>query len=81
MNMVYDDDTLYVTVNDKVNEYLYSRLRKRVFNIVNDYAIEKIVLNLVADDKNNILVAEFIEEFNKNYTANITVKWQNIVAV
>ena len=30
-------------------------------------------------DKNNILVAEFIEEFNKNYTANITVKWQNIV--
>ncbi len=74
MNMVYDDDTLYVTVNDKVNEYLYSRLRKRVFNIVNDYAIEKIVLNLVADDKNNILVAEFIEEFNKNYTANITVK-------
>ena len=34
--MVYDDDTLYVTVNDKVNEYLYSRLRKRVFNIVND---------------------------------------------
>lgn len=74
MNMVYDDDTLYVTINDKVNEYLYSRLRKRVFNIVNDYAIEKIVLNLVADDKNNILVAEFIEEFNKNYTANITVK-------
>ena len=74
MNMVYDDDTLYVTVNDKVNEYLYSRLRKRVFNIVNDYAIEKIVLNLVADDKNNILVAEFIEEFNKNYTANITVR-------
>lgn len=74
MNMVYDDDTLYVTVNDRVNEYLYSRLRKRVFNIVNDYAIEKIVLNLVADDKNNILVAEFIEEFNKNYTANITVK-------
>ena len=72
--MVYDDDTLYVTVNDKVNEYLYSRLRKRVFNIVNDYAIDKIVLNLVADDKNNILVAEFIEEFNKNYTANITVK-------
>lgn len=72
--MVYDDDTLYVTVNDKVNEYLYSRLRKRVFNIVNDYAIEKIVLNLVAGDKNNILVAEFIEEFNKNYTANITVK-------
>ena len=74
MNMVYDDDTLYVTVNDKVNEYLYNRLRKRVFNVVNDYAIEKIVLNLVADDKNNILVAEFIEEFNKNYTANITVK-------
>ena len=74
MNMVYDDDTLYVTVNDKVNEYLYSRLRKRVFNIVNDYAIEKIVLNLVANEKNNILVAEFIEEFNKNYTANITVK-------
>lgn len=72
--MVYDDDTLYVTVNDKVNEYLYSRLRKRVFNIVNDYAIEKIVLNLVADDKNNILVAEFIEEFNKNYTANITIR-------
>lgn len=72
--MVYDDDTLYVTVNDKVNEYLYNRLRKRVFNVVNDYAIEKIVLSLVADDKNNLLVAEFIEEFNKNYTASITIK-------
>ena len=74
MNMVYDDDTLYVTVNDKVNEYLYNRLRKRVFNVVNYYAIEKIVLSLVADDKNNLLVAEFIEEFNKNYTASITIK-------
>ena len=72
--MVYDDDTLYVTVNDKVNEYLYNSLRKRVFNVVNDYKIEKIVLSLVADDKNNLLVAEFIEEFNKNYTASITIK-------
>ena len=74
MNMVYDDDTLYITINEKVNEFLYNKLRKRVFTIISDYAIEKIVLNLVADDKNNILVEEFIKEFNNKYNANILVK-------
>lgn len=74
MNMVYDDDTLYITINEKVNEFLYNKLRKRVFTIISDYAIEKIVLNLVADDKNNLLVEEFINEFNKNYTAKITIR-------
>ena len=74
MNMVYDDDTLYITINEKVNEFLYNKLRKRVFTIISDYAIEKIVLNLVADDKNNLLVEEFINEFNNKYNANILVK-------
>ncbi len=74
MNMVYDDDTLYITINEKVNEFLYNKLRKRVFTIISDYAIEKIVLNLVSDDKNNLLVEEFINEFNNKYNANILVK-------
>ena len=46
MNIFYSNNTLYVNFSDNIDELSISKLRSRVFNILNDYDIENIVLNI-----------------------------------
>ena len=74
MNIYYNDKTLYVNLDELINNNSLSVLKKRVFGILNDYDIENIVLNLISNNKNNYLLDEFIEEYNKKYHGNLTIK-------
>ena len=74
MNIFYSNNTLFVNFNDSINELSVLKLKNRVFNILNDYDIENIVLNIIGDNKDNILIDEFIREYHKKYHGNITLK-------
>ena len=74
MNIYYTDNTLFVNLLDYIDDSNISKLRKRVFGILDDYDIENIVLNIISDNKNNSLIDEFIREYNKKYHGNIIVK-------
>ena len=73
MNIYYKDNTLYVNMNEDINMESILVLRKRVFDILDDYDINNIVLNVITD-KNNILLDEFINEYQRKYNGNITLK-------
>ena len=73
MNIYYKDNTLYVNMNEDINMESILVLRKRVFGILDDYDINNIVLNVITD-KNNILLDEFINEYQRKYNGNITLK-------
>ena len=73
MNIYYTENTLYINMSDEINDESIINLRKRVFGILNDYDIDNIVLNVVTD-KNNILLDEFIREYQRKYNGNITLK-------
>lgn len=73
MNIFYTDNTLYINMNQEINNESIINLRKKVFGILNDYDIDNIVLNVITD-KNNILLDEFIEEYHRKYNGNITLK-------
>jgi len=45
-----------------------------VFNILEDYDIENIVLNIVTSNKNNYLLDDFIREYKKKFRGNLIVK-------
>ena len=74
MNIFYSDNTLFINFNESINDLSISKLRSRVFNILNDYDIENIVLNIISDNKDNILIDEFVKEYYKKYHGNITLK-------
>lgn len=74
MNIYYNDKTLYVNLDELINNNSLSVLKSRVFGILNDYDIENIVLNLISNSKNNYLLDEFIEEYYKKYHGNLVIK-------
>jgi len=74
MEIYYNDKTLYVNLDELRNNSTLKLLKTRVFNIINDYDIENIVLNLINDNKNNDLLDEFIYEYEKKYHGNLLIK-------
>jgi len=74
MNIYYTNNTLFVNLNDKVDMLNINKLKKKVFSILDDYDIENIVLNIISSNKDNILLDEFIEEYNKKYHGNLLIK-------
>ena len=74
LNIFYNDNTLYVNLDEYLDDYVLNKLKKRVFNILEDYDIENIVLNIVTSNKNNYLLDDFIKEYKKKFRGNLIVK-------
>ena len=73
MNIIYNNNTLYISMSEDINNESISNLRRKVFNIIDDYNIKNIVLNII-NNNNNILIDEFIKEYKNKYHGNITLK-------
>lgn len=73
MNIFYTNNTLYVDINGEINDNYIFSLRKRVFSILQDYDIKNIVLNIISDEKDNILLNEFIMEYKNKFKGHITL--------
>ena len=74
LNIFYNANTLYVNLDEYLDDYVLNKLKKRVFNILEDYDIENIVLNIVTSNKNNYLLDDFIREYKKKFRGNLIVK-------
>ena len=74
LNIFYNDNTLYVNLDEYLDDYVLNKLKKRVFNILEDYDIENIVLNIVTSNKNSYLLDDFIREHKKKFRGNLIVK-------
>ena len=74
MEIYYKKDTLYVNVDEYLNNSSMSNIRKRVFSIIDDYDIENIVLNIIGNVENNELLDDFIREYKMKYDGNIKIR-------
>lgn len=74
LNIFYNDNTLYVNLDEYLDDFVLNKLKKRVFNILEDYDIENIVLNIVTSNKNSYLLDDFIREYKKKFRGNLIVK-------
>ena len=74
MNIYYTNNTLFINLKEGVNISSMNKLKKRVFSILDGYDIENIVLNIIGSNKNDILLDEFIIEYNKKYHGNLLIK-------
>lgn len=74
MNIYYMNNTLYVNLNDYLDDMNANTLKSRVFGILDDYDIENIVLNIISNNKDNYLIDDFIKEYHKRYNGNLLIK-------
>ncbi len=74
MNIFYSDNTLFVNIEEELNDYNINRLKLRVFKIVRDYDILNVVLSISNYKKNNYLLKEFINEYESTFNGHIKVK-------
>ena len=68
------NNTLYVNFEDYIDDISVDKLKSRVFNILDDYDINNIVLNIISNNKDNYLIDEFIKEYHKKYNGNFLIK-------
>ena len=74
MNIFYSDNTLFINMDEDINEYSINRLKTRVFKIVRDYDIENVVLSTSGYKKNNYLIKNFLEEYESTFNGHIKLK-------
>jgi len=79
MNIYYMNNTLYVNLNDYLDDMNANTLKSRVFGILDDYDIENIVLNIISNNKDNYLIDDFIKEYHKRYNGNLLIKWFDLI--
>ena len=74
MNIFYNDNTLYINLDDEINEYNMNTLKSRVFKIVHDYDIDDVILKVNSYKKDNYLLKNFLNEYENNFGNHIRVK-------
>lgn len=74
MNIFYNDNTLYINLEDEINEYNMNKLKSRVFKIVHDYDIDDVILKVSSYKKDNYLLKNFLNEYENNFGNHIRVK-------
>lgn len=59
MNIFYNNNTLYINLEEEINEYNMNKLKSRVFKIVRDYNIDDVILKVNSYKKDNYLLKDF----------------------
>jgi len=72
-DIIYSDDTLFVYFEGTINKKELKSLKKKIYNIVDEYQINDIVFDLekVISYDNNLDL--FIKEYNHIYDNNIKI--------
>ncbi len=74
MEIYYKKDTLYVDIDELINNQFMTGLKSKVFSILNNYDIDNIVLNIINDNHKNQLFDSFISEYEENFQGRIIIK-------
>lgn len=73
MELYYKNETLFVDVINDMNLDMLAILKRRVFQILDDYGIDKIIIHIdgMYDKK---LINEFKKEYHHKYKGYLVIK-------
>lgn len=74
MNIFYNNNTLYINLEEEINEYNMNKLKSRVFKIVRDYNIDDVILKVNSYRKDNYLLKDFLNEYENTIGGHIKIK-------
>lgn len=75
MEMYYLKNKLYVEIDENINRDLINNLQSRLYRIIDDYAINEVVLNILTNEHyNQEIFDDFINDYNSKYKGRLTIK-------
>lgn len=74
MNIFYNNNTLYINLEEEINEYNMNKLKSRVFKIVHDYNIDDVILKVNSYKKDNYLLKDFLNEYENTIGGHIKIR-------
>lgn len=74
MNIFYNNNTLYISLEEEINEYNMNKLKSRVFKIVRDYNIDDVILKVNSYKKDNYLLKDFLNEYENTIGGHIKIR-------
>ena len=74
MNIFYNNNTLYINLEEEINEYNMNKLKSRVFKIVRDYNIDDVILKVNSYKKDNFLLKDFLNEYENTIGGHIKIR-------
>ena len=75
MEMFFTDNILYVNIGQRINYSFINKMQRKIYRILDDYAIKDVVLNILSDDYYDAnLIDEFICDYKSRYTGKLIVK-------
>jgi hypothetical protein len=72
MNIIYRKNTLYVYVNEEVNDELIDSMENRVNNILGCYDIDNLVINTGGESRDHF--NDFESRYNQNHKYKVIIK-------
>ena len=73
MDFYYQNETLYVDITNDINLDTISILQRRLFRILDDYGIDKIVISILGHT-NKELLTRFKRLYYQNYKGYLLIK-------
>lgn len=73
MDLYYKNETLYVEVTNDIDVETMAMLKRRVFQILDDYGIDKIVIN-VGGTYDKAVMNAFKKEYYHKYKGFLLIK-------
>ena len=74
MNIFYNNNTLYINLEEEINEYNMNKLKNRVVKIVRDYNIDDVILKVNSYKKDNYLLKDFLNEYENTIGGHIKIR-------
>ena len=74
MEIFYKQDTLFVNLDESVNKDNINNMKRKVFNIIDDYDIDNIVLNIIGNISDEEALDNFVKEYQMKYDGNLSIK-------
>ena len=75
MDLYYQNETLYIDITSDLDELGYSRLKSKIFRIIEDYGVDKVVIqNHHQIFHNRHYLRQMKQDFYEKYPGDFFIK-------
>ena len=75
MEIYYRDKKLFVDIDEAINLQTITGLKSKMYNIINMYAINDVVLNILTDTHfDQKLLDDLVADYSSRYNGHIKIK-------
>ncbi len=75
MEITYNNDILYIHIDDEINFSLIKKLNSRINSIISTYHIPNIEINIINNTHfDKVLLYDFIEDIHSKYHTSFKIR-------